>query len=156
MHYHIKFFFELIIVFLCSTTIYTKIYFQFFHYLFSISLGYFLIYPITFVFWEFFQFNWIKQKNPYQSISKLFYFWDTNENNENEKNDNCMIIGLISFSIIIFAYLILFDKIIFYIIIWINLLKYILILLLYFFHCIIIILNIYISDLINYLQKKRY
>ena len=51
--------FEYLIIYLCST-VSKNLYI---HYVFSFAFGYFSIYPISMVFWEFFKFNWITSNN---------------------------------------------------------------------------------------------
>ena len=160
-------FFELIIIFLGSSTISDKFFFRLTQLFFSLSLSYLLLFPISLIFYELFQFNWITQLNPFCNIFKLFHFLKFQSecikcNDFFEKycfhfklNEKCkeyitsIIIILLLLIYILFSNL---DKLLFKII-QINIVKYFLIFVLYFFHSILLIKKIYISDLLHSIKK---
>ena len=165
-------FFELVIIILSSSTIIDNLILALFLIAFSISLGFILIFHVTFIFYEFTLLNWINQVNPFFSIFQLSLFIkicnDSSEskNNNKEKSekeeDEILIKFLINaiFSIFLIILLIImifckkdyYEHMLFYIIL-INILKYAMIFSFYLFHSIIVISKIYIPNFINYLKR---
>lgn len=163
--------FESVIIYLTSTISTNSFLLKIFHYIFSISLGYFSIYPLTLVFWEFVNFNWISELNPFQTLLNLPTIYSVLGENLEQKKKMCdeffFSLGNILFSlylvlIILFSFInnYCYEVILFYEIIFLNVIKYSIIFAIYLIHCGVFIFNIYIVDFINfilqYLRKIKF
>ena len=163
--------FELVIIYLTSTISTNSLIVKILHYIFSILLGYFSIFPLTFVFWEFFNFNWISELNPFQTCFDLLTVYSFSSTFLKKTNE-CLnpifssygnflfLIYLLFIIIVSFINNCCYEVILFYGIVALNILKYILIFAIYLIHCLAFIYNIYIVDLLNiileFLKKISY
>ena len=156
--------FELVIIYLTSTISINTSIFKILHCVFSIALGYFSIFPLTFVFWEFFNFNWISKLNPFQTCFDLLtvysfsstFFKKTNEclNQIFSSYGNFLFFIYLLFIIIVsFIDNCCYEVILFYGIVISNIIKYVIIFAIYLIHCFAFISNIYIVDLLNIILK---
>ena len=153
--------FEYLIIYLCST-VSKNLYI---HYVFSFAFGYFSIYPISMVFWEFFKFNWITSIFPFQTIidllkvfPKVGKYYKSKDFYEIEKNMKYKIEFVFGFLLIFFLILLSYNKsfyeaILAYWILILNLGKYGFIFFLYIIYSIIFLINIYIRDFIHFLKR---
>ena len=163
--------FEYEIIYLCSTVSVNL----FIHYLFSFALGYFSVYPISILFWEFFKFNWLNSFFPFQTVVDLLKVIPgigkysknkANYLNKLQKDIKYKVEGLFGLLLILLLSFfaenkLLYETIFAYSILTLNLVKYILIFLIYIFYSIIFVINIYLIDFYYFMkkcffQKKKY
>ena len=151
--------FEYEIIYLCSTVSNNLP----IHYFFSFTLGYFLVYPISMVFWELFKFNWIKSFFPFQTIVDLFKvipkFGKFCKKDFNELNKRIEIKMEFTYGlslILLMSYMITdkiaYEKALAYVILIPNLGKYAFIFFIYFIYSIITIINVYCMSVYNYIK----
>ena len=148
-------FFEIVIIFFGSGTTSDHYILHIYRIFFSFILSYLLINPITFVFYELIQFNWILQINPFFTIFEILSFWKFKCDCKINKYFIEFIINLFLFCFMVILIILLFvnsniyQKVLTYVIIYLNLAKYIIIFFLYLMDSLNAIINIYLIDFVN-------